>query len=47
MFKDILANEHSIYDCKLLSECLKTKVINGVETLWNSCSNPELNKKFK
>lgn len=35
-------NELTTYDCKLQSECLKTKVVNGIEGSWNSCSNPEL-----
>lgn len=35
------------YDCKLFSQCFKTKVINGVETSWDSCANPELYKNFE
>ena len=40
-------NESPTYDCKLSSECYVTKVINGVQTSWDACANPELNKELE
>jgi hypothetical protein len=32
----------STYNCKLESECYKTRVEDGVEISWNDCTNPQL-----
>ena len=35
-----LDSSDSTYNCKLESECYKTRVENGVEIGWNDCTNP-------